>query len=225
MAPVGECGSLFILPFQAGARISQKFFVRFTGPLRISGDMAEPFDLDDTLDAVLRGNTDAFLRIERFFGPTLRAFLASHLFHLDDVDDLAQETLIIAYRKLTTFRRGEDFGAWLRGIARNKLRQHLEQSGRRSVLMENFRQEASALMVDEIEVRAAQTRSAHLQAMLGCIARLPDKMRQVVRAVLDGDRASALASELGMTAGALYQLQYRALKALRECVTREMKHG
>jgi len=187
--------------------------------------MAETFDLDDTLDAVLRGNTDAFLRIERFHGPTLRAFLASQLFHLDEVDDLAQETLIIAYRKLNTFRRGEDFGAWLRGIARNKLLQHIEQSSRRSALMETFRQEASALMVHEIEANAAQTRSAHLQAMLGCISKLPDKMRQIVRTVLDGDRASALASDLGMSAGAIYQLQYRALKALRECVTQEMKHG
>ncbi len=98
--------------------------------------MPETFNLDDTLDAVLRGNADAFLEIERAHGPGLRAFLASQLFHLDEVDDLAQETLITAYRKLHTFRRHEEFGAWLRGIARNKLLQYFERHSRRSALME-----------------------------------------------------------------------------------------
>ncbi len=187
--------------------------------------MAESFNLDDTLDAVLSGDTDAFLKIERVFGPTLRVFLASQLFHLDDVDDIAQESLIIAYRKLDSFRRGQDFGAWLRGIARNKLLQYIEQSNRRSALMESFQKEGAALLADEFEARASQTRSAHVNAMLGCVAKLPDKMRQIVRTVLDGNRSSTLAAEFKMTPAAIYQLQYRALKLLRECVTQEVGHG
>jgi RNA polymerase sigma-70 factor (ECF subfamily) len=182
-------------------------------------------NLDDVLDAVLRGNTDAFLEIERVYAPTLRAFLASQMFYLDDVDDLAQETLIVAYRKLNTFRRSEDFGAWLRGIARNKLLQYFEQTGRRSALMEGFRREAAALISNELEEAASRTRSEHLQTMLSCIAKLPERMRQVVRTALDGNKPSALVTEFEMTAGAIYQLQYRALKLLRECIVREASHG
>ena len=52
----------------------------------------------------------------------------------ESVDDIAQETFVIAYRKLTMFERGTNFGAWLRTIARNLVRNELRRQGRRRVL-------------------------------------------------------------------------------------------
>ena len=186
--------------------------------------MLESRTLDETLNAALRADPDAFLAIVRAYGPALRAFLGSQMFHLDDVDDLAQEILIAAYRSLHTFRRGEDFGAWLRGIARNKLRHYFEQSSRQSARMEAFRREAAALLDRELDEAAGRTRSEHLQAMLQCISKLPERMRHVVRAQLDGSRSPALAGELGTSTAAIYQLQYRALGILRECIVKEVSH-
>jgi len=187
--------------------------------------MLDPSKLNDALAAALRAQPDGFLAIVRAYGPGLRVFLGSQMFHLDDVDDVAQETFIAAYRSLNTFRRSEDFGAWLRGIARNKLRRYFEQTSRRSAQLETFRREAAALLDRELEDAASQTRSEQLQAMLGCIARLPERMRHVVRSLLDGTKAPALAEELETTTGAIYQLQYRALGILRECITKEVAHG
>lgn len=184
--------------------------------------MLDPRQLDATLDHVLRGQPDAFLVIVRAYGPALRAYLSSQLFHIDDVDDLAQETFIAAYRSLNTFRLGEDFGAWLRGIARNKLLRFFEQTNRRSVQLERFRHEAAQLLHTELEHHAAGTKSEQLQAMLSCIAKLPERIRHVVRSLLDGSKASALAEELKTSIGAIYQLQYRALGMLRECITQEL---
>ena len=187
--------------------------------------MLPPSQLNETLDAALRAHPDAFLGIVRAYGPSLRAFLSSQMFHLDDVDDVAQETFISAYRSLNTFRRDQDFGAWLRGIARNKLLRYFEQTSRRSAQIETFRRDAAALLDGEFEEAASQTRSEQLQAMLGCIARLPERLRHVVRSQLDGSKSTALAEELHTTAGAIYQLQYRALKLLRECVQQTIAHG
>ena len=187
--------------------------------------MLDPVALNTTLDAVMRGNPDAFLTVTRAYSPALRAFLASQIFHLDEVDDIAQETLIAAYRSLGTFRRGEDFGAWLRGIARNKLLRYFEQSKRRADALETFRREGAALIAGELEAAAAKTKSEHLQTMLTCIAKLPERLRHVVRATLDGDKSGAVAAEMESSVGAVYQLQYRALKALRECMNREAAHG
>lgn len=183
--------------------------------------MTERDPLHRTLDAVLLGNADAFMTIVQTYSPGLRAFLASQLFDLESVDDLAQETLIAAYRGLHTFRREEDFGAWLRGIARNKLRRHFEQTHRLGDALAQFRTECTHLLGQELEAHAEQTRSEHLQTMLSCIARLPERMRKVVRAHLEGNRAARVAEELGMTPGAVYQLQYRALQMLRECLLKE----
>lgn len=186
--------------------------------------MLEPTQLDATLDSVLRGQPDAFLVIVRAYGPGLRAYLGSQLFHLDDVDDLAQETFIAAYRSLNTFRRSEDFGAWLRGIARNKLLRFFEQTNRRVTQLESFRRDAGGLLHDELESAASGTQSEQLQAMLSCITKLPDRIRHVVRSLLDGSKAASLAEELKTSTGAIYQLQYRALGMLRECITKELAH-
>jgi RNA polymerase sigma-70 factor (ECF subfamily) len=187
--------------------------------------MSERHVLDPTLDAVLQGDADAFLGIVRAYGPGLRAFLSSHLFQLDSVDDMAQETFIAAYRSLNNFQRGEDFGAWLRGIARNKLKRHFEQSNRRGDLLEEFRRQCSVILENELEESAEGTRASHLQAMLECISQLPDRLRRVVHANLVGAKSAALAEELETTPGAIYQLQYRALQLLRTCVTKELSHG
>ena len=187
--------------------------------------MLDSSQLNETLDAALRTSPDAFLTIVRAYGPSLRAFLGSQMFHLDDVDDIAQETFIAAYRSLNTFRRDQDFGAWLRGIARNKLLRYFEQTSRRSAKMETFRREAAALLDGELEEAASGARTEQFQAMLSCIAKLPERMRHVVRSLLDGSKSAALAEELGTTTGAVYQLQYRALGILRECITQEVAHG
>src|SRR5215207_6654336 len=108
--------------------------------------MLDASQLNDTLDAALCGQPDAFLMIVRAHSPSLRAFLSSQMFHLDDVDDLAQETFITAYKRLDTFHRDQDFGAWLRGIARHKLLHYFEQTRRRSTQMEMFRWDAALLL-------------------------------------------------------------------------------
>jgi len=187
--------------------------------------MLDPARLHETLDAAMRAHPDAFLAIVHAYGPSLRTFLSSQMFHLDDVDDVAQETLIAAYRSLNTFRRDQDFGAWLRGIARNKLLRYFEQTSRRSTHITTFRQQAAALLDREFEQAADQTQSEQLQAMLTCIARLPERMRHIVRSLLDGGKSASLAEELGTSTGAIYQLQYRALGILRECINREVAHG
>jgi len=187
--------------------------------------MPDSPQFNETLDAALCGQPDAFLAIVRAHSSTLRAYLSSQMFHLDDVDDLAQETFITAYRRLNTFHRDQDFGAWLRGIARHKLQRYFEQTSRRSTHLETFRREAALLLQDELEESAAETRSEQLQVMLTCIGSLPERIRYVVRSLLDGSKAPSLAEELGTSTGAVYQMQYRALKLLRGCITRQVTHG
>ena len=187
--------------------------------------MSEPHVLSPTLDEVLQGDADAFLGIVRTYSPGLRAFLTSHLFQIDAVDDLVQETFIAAYRSLNSFQRGEDFGAWLRGIARNKLKRFFEQNARRGDLLVEFQKQGALILETQLDEAAQGTRAAHLQAMLSCISQLPDRLRRVIHANLEGARSSAVAEELQTTPGAVYQLQYRALQLLRMCVTKELSHG
>jgi len=181
---------------------------------------ADP-DLDRVLDAVARGDREAFRAVVRAYGLPLRAYLAAQVHHTDDVDDLAQETLLAALRGLSGFRRGEDFGAWLRGIARNKLLAHLRGAARHHGALARFRSEVLRQIEPELEADAAAARAERIEALLRCIGRLPDRLRQVVRAGLEGEKPAALAAALETTVGAVYTLHYRANRLLRDCVANE----
>ena len=50
--------------------------------------------------------------------PMLLAYILSLVADAQLAEDIAQETLLIAYRKIGTLKKPESFGAWLRGIAR-----------------------------------------------------------------------------------------------------------
>jgi RNA polymerase sigma-70 factor (ECF subfamily) len=179
--------------------------------------MLEAGEITRALDEVARGNRDAFRVIVRAYSLPLRSYLASQIHTLDDVDDVAQEVYLAVFRNLHTFRRGDDFGAWLRGIARNKLYDHLRRSARRNKALGAFREEVSRV------VEADPDRSEAIEVLLRCIAQLPDRLRRVVRAGLDGDKPAALAESLATSVGAVYNLHYRANQLLLLCMQKELE--
>jgi RNA polymerase sigma-70 factor (ECF subfamily) len=184
--------------------------------------MVEPSEIAGILDEVARGNRDAFRGIVRTYSLPLRSYLASQTHNLDDVDDLAQEVFLAAYRNLDTFQRGDDFGAWLRGIARHKLLDHVRRSARRNRALAAFREEVARVVEADLERAVEDDRSETIEALLRCVAQLPEKLRRVVRAGLDGDKPAALAEALAMSVGAVYNLHYRANQLLRTCLQKEL---
>src|SRR5438105_15612805 len=113
--------------------------------------MSDRSEVDAILDQVARGRTEAFGQLVRRYALPLRSYLASQVHHLEDVDDLAQDVFLAALKGLAGYRRGDDFGAWLRGIARNKLLNYYRSSARRTQAMERFREEVSRTVEDDLE--------------------------------------------------------------------------
>jgi len=184
--------------------------------------MLEPSEVANILEEVVRGNRDAFRQIVRAYSLPLRSYLASQIHSMEDVDDLAQEVFLAAFRNLATFRRGDDFGAWLRGIARNKLYAHWRQTSRRKRAMEAFREEVAHIVEADLESAAANDRSEIIEILLRCIEKLPEKLRRVVRGGLDGEKPAVLAEIFATSVGAIYTLHYRANQLLRDCLQKEL---
>lgn len=182
----------------------------------------ESASLQALLDRILRGERDLFLHVVRRHELMLRSYLASQLYDLSEVDDLAQETFIAAFKDLRSFRQGEDFGAWLRGIARHRLLTHFRSLQRRESATRRFQAEVTRVAREDLENAARQHQGDHLARLLHCISKLPDKLRRVVHAGLEGLKPSSLAGELGTTVPAIYQLHYRANQLLRECMSKEL---
>lgn len=176
--------------------------------------MLSTSELNAVIDAVLDGRHDAFLKVMRTFGLPIRSYIAGHVFHLDDIDDLAQEVFFVAFRNLGEFRRGDDFGAWLRGIARKKMYEYFRKSSRRHKAMARFREEVARVLEPDLEQAAADDRAESIEVLLRCVSRLPERLRRVVRA--------GLAGQLETTGGAVYRLHYRANRLLRDCMRKEL---
>jgi RNA polymerase sigma-70 factor (ECF subfamily) len=128
---------------------------------------------------------------------------------------------LAALQGLSTFRRGDDFGAWLRGIARNKVRVYFRAQSRHNQALRRFRDEVTALIEEDLE-RVTAEGVEMIERLLLCIAKLPERLRRVVRAGLDGDRPAELASAFSTTIGVIYNLHYRANRLLRECLQKEV---
>ncbi len=179
-------------------------------------------DLTHLLERIRRGETDLYLHVVRRHELMLRSYLAAHLYSLSEVDDLAQAVFIAAWNDLANFRTDQDFGAWLRGIARNRLLTHFRTQQRRANATERFQAEVAELAGSDMEMHFKHDGSDRIQRLLHCISELPEKLRRVVHAGLEGARPAALAQELETTVPAIYQLHYRANQLLRECMRKDV---
>ena len=146
------------------------------------------FDPQPIIVAILRGETDLFRLLVREYGLFVRGFLAARLHHLEDVDDVAQEVFLVAFDRLKTCDPAQ-FRPWLIGIAKNKLKQHWRKQSRRAAAMERFREELATVVEAEVDASFRLLRAEHIERLLDCIGRLPDRVRRIVRAGLDGGRA------------------------------------
>ena len=182
---------------------------------------ADENSLNTLLNRIERGETDLYLQVVRRFELMLRSYLAGQLYNISEADDLAQEVFITAWRDLSSFRRDGDFGAWLRGIARNRLLTYFRSQQRRAGAAERFQAEVVRITEQELESAALHDECGRLERLLHCISRLPENLRRVVHAGLEGARPAALAEDLQTTVPAISQLHYRADQLLRDCMNKE----
>lgn len=180
------------------------------------GDAGPAAHWDAVIDSVLRGHTSAFGAVVREYALPLRSYLAGQVYHLDEVDDLAQDVFLAALENLASFRRGEDFWAWLRGIARHKLLNHFRRTARRDQATLRLRQKVLEVVADDLF--AAVERAETIRRLLYCVANLPERLRRVVRAGMDSVKADRLAAELDTTVGVIYNMHHRANQLLRVCL-------
>jgi len=156
-----------------------------------------------------RGDVEAFGRlIERYE----RSVLAAALAELRDVhlaEDVAQETLLLAFRRLDTLRDDGKFGPWLMQIARRQVVDAVR--ARRvpvSVPPDNSQHEPAAASGDQSWIE-----NEHL---LSLVARLPDHERVLIGLrYFDGHSMAEIAGITGRPIGTVTKQLSRATRRLR----------
>lgn len=156
----------------------------------------------------------------------LRAFVRSLGVQPMWVDDIAQEAFIIAYERLDEFDAERDFGAWVRGIARNLvINERRKDARRKRILADNLTdilvRTSSVPEAEEEELGDRGT--AKLAALRQCMKELPEKSRALVQARYEKDESAPdIADRLEMKAPAVRKALERVRVALRKCMDEKL---
>jgi RNA polymerase sigma-70 factor, ECF subfamily len=174
-----------------------------------------PMEIDVALVAAYRGGEEraATELIERH-GAALARFLYSSGADRDEVDDLVQETLFRAFRRLATWRGEASFRSWLFTVGGNVLRdQFRSQKKRRALSLEDHDVPNQSDPHSELAAVEAEDR------IRDGLARLPRLQREVfLLRTLEATDYDEIARVLGTTPGAARVHYHHAVKRLKELV-------
>lgn len=138
------------------------------------------------------------------------------------VDDVAQEAFIVAYNRLDEYDHERDFGAWLRGIARNRVINERRKNARRKrILSDNLTDVlvSTSSVAEEEEREIGDNGLARMKALKECIATLPEKSLQMMRSRYEDDlSAQDIAERYGMKPPAVRKALERVRASLRKCM-------
>ncbi|RYD23148.1 MAG: sigma-70 family RNA polymerase sigma factor [Verrucomicrobiaceae bacterium] len=136
------------------------------------------------------------------------------------VDDLAQETFVVAHRKWDELDHVDNAPFWFRRIARNLVMNELSKSGRRQRLMD---EKITGLLIDADDTAPSpgeiQDTEIRHEALRECVEGLPQNVRKVINARYYDDRnATDIGNELSMDPAAVRKLLFLARKTLADCL-------
>ena len=177
--------------------------------------------MKEIIQQVLKGNRDAYRAIVKEYGSVVRACLAAHLSSADTVEDLAQETFVAAYEHLRDFKLDQDFGPWVKGIARNKLLMHLRRSYQHGEALEKLRAKAAQEVFGDVTRRQDGEDAQAVDRLRACIEKLPQRLMGVLQArYYERVTVTAIAQRHRTSVSAISSLLFRGRKELQACMAR-----
>jgi RNA polymerase sigma-70 factor (ECF subfamily) len=170
--------------------------------------------------------TDTYIEYVREHHAGLRAFIRSLGVAPLWVDDIAQEAFIVAYDRLDEFDETRDFGAWVRGIARNLVINERRKDARRKRIVSDNLTDILVMTssVPEFEKEELGDRgAAKLKALRECVKTLPEKSMSLVKARYEEDASAPdIAEKLDMKAPAVRKALERVRVSLRKCMEEKL---
>jgi RNA polymerase sigma factor CnrH len=136
--------------------------------------------------------------------------------------DLVQDAFVTAYSKFASFDTERDFAAWMRGIVRNKCRDWFRRQRRAPIPLPEATHIEIGLAVWQT-ARTSGTGSV-FDALESCLASLPTRLGDAVRAFYLHDQAGQPAAEtLGISPASLRKRLERARRQLHDCISRKLQ--
>lgn len=164
----------------------------------------------------------AFEILARENSRMLMVYLRSLVRDESAIDDLFQESMIVAWRRLDECDLDRPFGPWLRGIASRLVMAHYRHQKAAPIVL----QEAVLSVIDRhfenISLLAGDTWDDKVVALHGCVDALPVRQKDVISGrYFDDLPTQALAERLELTLEACKKRLQRGRAMLAECLKKK----
>ena len=140
------------------------------------------------------------------------------------LDDVFQEVMMVAWRRIDDYDRTRPFDAWLRGIARNLAMEQARKNSARFAM-------SDPRVLDQLDARyesfaaslpAGASFSDGIDRLLRCLADLPVAMREVMEmAYARGMMLKQIGLALGIEEETIKKRVQRGRAALSDCLRRQ----
>jgi RNA polymerase sigma-70 factor (ECF subfamily) len=154
----------------------------------------------------------------------LLAFLRSAVRDSHAADDLFQETMLTAWRRLADFDRSRPFGPWLRGIAAKLALAHHRRQARMEFCLDESSLEWLEARFAEVQRLAGDTLDEKLSVLRDCVQALPEEYRQPVQLRYAESKSLAeIGVAMKLAIEALKKRLSRAKVRLADCLDRKLQ--
>jgi RNA polymerase sigma-70 factor (ECF subfamily) len=167
--------------------------------------------------AAQKGDLEAFEKLVRKYESKIRSFLHIRMRDSHGAEDLAQETFIIAYRKLETFDLDASFGGWLRAIAGNLFRNYYRKHRPKTLDEE----ESLEHMIDYRIQEKYEQETDHdlIDHMKDCVSSLKDDAEKLIQMrYIDEKSISEICDVLSKKHSAITMKLTRLRQQIKDCI-------
>jgi RNA polymerase sigma-70 factor (ECF subfamily) len=163
---------------------------------------------------------EAFARLFAQHDRWLFAYLVSLLGSAAHAEEVFQEVCVVLWREYETFQLGTNFVKWVSVIAHNQVHRFRRQQKRVGPQLS----EATVSLLAEDAVERVDLLESRRDALRGCLEKLADKDRQLVRHCYGDSRVTfkTVAEDLGRPVNTVYKALNRIRRALYECIERTL---
>lgn len=178
-------------------------------------------EIDQALvERVQQGDKRAFDLLVLKYQHRVMKLIARLVRNADDVQDVAQESFIKAYRALKNFRGDSAFYTWLYRIAINTAKNHLVASGRKATTSAVDAQDAeqydSADWLREYATPEREVLASEMSDVINkCISDLPDDLKEAITLrEMEGLSYEDIAAVMDCPIGTVRSRIFRAREAI-----------
>jgi RNA polymerase sigma-70 factor len=154
----------------------------------------------------------------------LTAYIRSAVRDASSADDIFQDTMLTAWRRLGDYDKSRPFGPWLRGIAAKTMLAWRRQRARGAALCEEEMLEHLSARCDAVQRQPGDTWDEKLDGLRDCVANLPEHYREVIQLrYADDATPESIAERLQISAETLKKRLQRGRAKLLECLERKLR--